>query len=61
MDAYNYEGYGQCDIGAPDFFSVAKVGAPATDFSLTTLDGDRVSLADFTEQKHIVLEFGSVT
>jgi len=61
MDAYNYEGYGQCDIGAPDFFSVAKVGAPAPDFSLTTLDGDRVSLADFTEQKHIVLEFGSVT
>lgn len=61
MDAYNYEGYGQCDVGAPDFFSVAKIGTPAPDFSLPALDGARVSLADFKDRKHVVLEFGSVT
>lgn len=61
MDGYNYTGYGQCDVGAPDFFSVAKVGDPAPDFSLATLDGARVSLADFKDRKHVLLEFGSVT
>lgn len=35
MYSYNYEGYGQCDIGAPDFRAVAKVGTEAPNFSLT--------------------------
>jgi peroxiredoxin len=61
MDTYNYEGYGRCDIDAPDFFSVAKVGTPAPDVSLTALDGERVFLADFKDRKHVVLEFGSIT
>ncbi|MBI2089879.1 MAG: redoxin domain-containing protein [Deltaproteobacteria bacterium] len=61
MDSYNYEGYGQCDVGAPDFRAVAQVGSLAPDFTLTDLDGSKVSLADFRGKKHIILEFGSIT
>lgn len=61
MDSYNYEGYGQCDVGAPDFRSVAQVGTKAPNFSLTDLDGKRISLADFRGKKHVLMEFGSVT
>ena len=61
MDPYNYEGYGQCDVGAPDFRSVAQVGTQAPDFTLTDLDGKSVSLAGFKGKKHVLLEFGSIT
>ncbi len=61
MDSYNYQGYGQCDAGAPDFFTVARVGTPAPDFSLMTLDGGRVSLKSFKDRKRVLLEFGSIT
>ncbi len=61
MDSYNYDSFGQCDVGAPDFRSVAGVGTAAPGSSLTGLDGKRVSLADFRGKKHVLLEFGSVT
>ncbi len=61
MDLYNYEGFGQCEIGAPDFFSVAKSGTEAPPFIMTDLDGMKVSLMDFRTKKHVLLEFGSVT
>ncbi len=61
MDSYNYEGYGQCEIGATDFFSVAKIGTEAPAFILTDLDGKKVSLTDFRTKKHVLLEFGSIT
>ncbi len=61
MDSYNYDSYGQCDVGAPDFRSVAQVGTKAPDFAITDLDGKRVALADFRGKKHVPLEFGSVT
>ena len=61
MDFYNYEGYGQCEIGAPDFRSVAKMGTKAPEFPLTRLDGKPVSLTDFLGKKHVLLEFGSIT
>ena len=61
MNPYNYEGYGQCEIGAPDFFSVAKVGTEAPAFTMTDLDGKKVSLTDFRTKKHVLLEFGSIT
>lgn len=40
MSGYNYESFGQCDVGAPDFWSVAGIGTKAPDFSLPDLDGD---------------------
>lgn len=61
MDSYNYDSYGQCDVGAPDFRSVAQVGTKAPDFAITDLDGKRIALADFRGKKHVLLEFGSVT
>ena len=61
MDSYNHHSYGQCDVGVPDFRSVARVGTQAPDFTLTGLDGRRVALADFKGKKHVLLEFGSIT
>lgn len=61
MDSYNHESYGQCDIGAPDFRAIAKVGTTAPNFTLTNLDGRSVSLEDFKGKKHVLLEFGSIT
>lgn len=61
VDSYNYHSYGQCDVGAPDFWAVAKVGTKAPDFTLMGLDGKRVALADFKGKKHVLLEFGSIT
>ncbi len=61
MHSYNYESYGQCDVGAPDFRSVAEVGTIAPGFSLTDLEGDYVSLVHFKGKKNVLLEFGSIT
>jgi peroxiredoxin len=58
---YNYESFGQCDLAAPDFHSVANVGSRAPHFTLHSLDGENVSLAEFIGKKHVVLEFGSIT
>lgn len=61
MDSYNYEEYGQCDVEAPNFRSVAQVGTRAPDFTLVDLNGKKVSLSDFGGKKHVLLEFGSIT
>jgi len=61
IDSYNHESFGQCDLGVPNFWFVAKVGAEAPEISLTDLNGTKVSLADFRDKKHVLLEFGSIT
>ena len=61
MDSYNHHSYGQCDVEAPNFRAVAQVGTRAPDLTLTDLDGERVTLADFKGKKHVLLEFGSIT
>lgn len=61
MSGYNYQSYGQCEVGAPDFWSVAAVGSQAPDFTLPDLDGNLISLASFAGKKHVLLEFGSIT
>jgi len=58
---YNYESFGQCDLAAPDFGAVTNVGSQAPQFTLRSLDGNKVSLADFIGETHVVLEFGSIT
>ncbi|MDE3076958.1 MAG: redoxin domain-containing protein [Chloroflexota bacterium] len=44
-----------------EFKLVAKVGELAPDFELPTIEGERVRLSSFRGQKHVVLEFGSIT
>jgi peroxiredoxin len=61
MDSYNHASFGQCDINAPDFGAVAKVGTKAPNFTLSDLTGRKISLEDFTGKKHLLLEFGSIT
>ena len=61
MDSYNHASFGQCDIDAPEFGAVAKVGTKAPNFTLSDLDGRKISLKDFTGRKHVLLEFGSIT
>lgn len=61
MENYNYDSFGKCEDGAPDFRSVAQIGSPAPDFTLTDLDGNQVSLSSFRQKKHVLLEFGSIT
>ena len=60
-NSYNYHSFGQCDVGAPDFRAVAKVGSKAPHFTLTSLEGKKVSLGDFIGRRHVLLEFGSIT
>ena len=60
-DHYNYDSFGQCDLAAPDFRAVAKIGSQAPHFTLSRLDGEQVSLSDFIGKKHVLLEFGSIT
>jgi len=61
MDSYNHDSFGQCDVGAPDFRSVGEVGTKAPDFTLASLEGERVCLSDFQGKRHVLLEFGSIT
>jgi hypothetical protein len=60
-DQYNYDSFGQCDLAAPDFRAIGKIGSQAPQFTLRGLDGEKVSLADFIGKKHVLLEFGSIT
>jgi peroxiredoxin len=61
MENYNYDSFGQCEVGAPDFRSVARLGTEAPEFTLRDLDGNSVSLSSFRDKKHVLLEFGSIT
>ena len=61
MDHYNHQAFGQCDADAPSFWSVAAVGTEAPEFTISDLEGRKISLADFRGKKHVVLEFGSIT
>ena len=61
MKNYNYDSFGQDDVGAPDFGAVSRVGSQAPDFCLPDLDGHQVSLSSFRNKKHVLLEFGSIT
>ena len=61
MGNYNYDAFGQRDVGAPNFCAVATIGTKAPDFNLADLDGNLVSLSSFAGKKHVLLEFGSIT
>ncbi len=61
MDTYNRHRFGQSGQEPANFNSVAQVGTQAPDFTLTELNGEKVSLSGFRGRKHVVLEFGNIT
>jgi len=62
LGTYNYEHFTR-DVLIKD---MVKSGGPepgetAPDFTLRTVDGDKLSLSDFEEHKNVLLTFGSAT
>lgn len=62
-EAYNYESFSRSESSgkSSEFKTSLRAGEEAPDFELPSLDGDRVRLAAFRGQKHVLLEFGSIT
>jgi peroxiredoxin len=62
LGSYNYEHFTR-DLLIKDVakFSGPDPGEVAPDFTLRTIDGDKLSLSDFEEHKNVVLTFGSGT
>lgn len=61
MDTYNRHSFGQSGQEPANFNSVVPIGSRAPDFTLTDLNGEKVSLSDFRGRKHVALEFGNIT
>lgn len=60
--AYNYRSFGrESMIGKESFRDLVRAGTEAPNFVLPTPEGDTVELAKLRGQKHVVLEFGSIT
>ncbi len=63
IGTYNYESFTRSGSAgkAAAFMSSLRAGEEAPDFELPTLDGERIRLSQFRGQKHVLLEFGSIT
>jgi peroxiredoxin len=65
MKRYNYESFSGQDLlkhaARTGFRSGPKPGDRAPDFELRSLDGEKVRLSDFENEKNVVLTFGSAT
>jgi peroxiredoxin len=62
-DSYNYESFSRSESAgkSTEFKSALRAGEDAPDFDLPDLDGERVRLSAFRGEKHVLLEFGSIT
>ena len=62
-ETYNYESFSRSESAGKsnEFKTSLRVGEEAPDFELPSLDGDQVRLSAFRGQKHVLLEFGSIT
>jgi peroxiredoxin len=62
---YNYEKFSRNsllkDMARSKFGGAPEPGDDAPDFTLRTVDGDKVRLSDFEDEKNVVLTFGSAT
>ena len=61
LGTYNYEHFTRDQL--KDFVKAGgpEAGDVAPDFSLRTIEGDKLALSDFEEHKNVVLTFGSAT
>ena len=62
-DEYNYTTFTASEATGKSrqFAEILHAGNQAPDFELPTLEGERVRLSSFRGQKHVLLEFGSIT
>jgi peroxiredoxin len=63
ITSYNYENYTRAETAgkSAEFKTCLRAGGEAPDFELKTLEGERVRLSQFRANKHVLLEFGSIT
>jgi hypothetical protein len=63
LDDYNYTTFTTSEARGKSsaFKTIARVGDEAPDFLLPTPEGQHVRLSEFRGQKHVLLEFGSIT
>ena len=63
IDEYNYTTFTTAEARGKSgaFKTIARVGEEAPDFWLPTPEGEHARLSDFRGQKHVLLEFGSIT
>ncbi len=63
VSAYNYETFNRSESSAKagEFAARLRAGEEAPDFTLPTLEGEQVRLSAFKGNKHVLLEFGSIT
>ena len=63
LDDYNYTTFTSSEARGKSsaFKKIARVGDEAPDFSLPTPEGQHVRLSEFRREKHVLLEFGSIT
>jgi peroxiredoxin len=65
LSNYNYEKFSKNallkDMARSKFGNAPEPGDEAPDFTLRTLDGDKVKLSDYEDDRNVVLTFGSAT
>lgn len=62
-DSYNYAAFSRSESAGKsgEFKNGLRAGEDAPDFELPMLGGERVRLSEFRGEKHVLLEFGSIT
>lgn len=63
VGTYNYETFNRSESSAKagDFAARLRAGEEAPDFTLPTIEGEQVSLSALKGDRHVLLEFGSIT
>ena len=63
IDTYNYATFSRSESAGKsnEFKNFLRAGDQAPDFELPTVDGDLMRLSNFYGNKHVRLEFGSIT
>ena len=63
LGEYNYKAFTSSESAgkSAEFRGSIPAGKQAPDFELATVEGKRMRLSEFRGNKHVLLEFGSIT